>query len=655
MKTSNNLKQDKQLILLFIISLFLSVNSLAQQRILIHSHNDYKQVVPFYEAYSQQVYSIEVDLFAENGQLLVGHDEKDLSPDMTFDDLYLNPIVKIFKQNNGRAWKESDYPLQLMIELKSPTLPSLTMVINKLKAYPQVFDPTVNPNAVRIVITGNTPAPADFQKYPDFISFDGRINEEYTPDQLKRVALISAPLTDYAIWNGKGGLKTKEKEKVAEAIETVHNLGKPIRFWATPNSITAWNTLHTMGVDIMNTDKVEACTDFFRNFEDKNYCIAENKDEDINGVIKTDRLDKTTSGFQGFNRKEIQLSKRIDIYTPTYRNDGANKPVRNIILLIGDGMGLAEINAAAIVNKGLSLLNLKHIGFSETNAKDNFTTDSAAGGSALATGESHYNRHISMSENGKVYPTIAEIAHDKGMSTGVVTWGNIADATPAVFYGHSEERDNADEITNCLLNGKLTLLNGSGIEDLTKRKDSQSFLSELKKKYRIARSIEDINQAKDKVICIDDRMDLATTQKTIGLLAQATQQAITKLTDTSNKGFFLMVEGAKIDYAGHANSVPGSVVETLGFDLAIQKALRFADSNGETLVIVTADHETGGLTLVDGNESKGLITARYMTDDHTPIMVPLFAYGPGSQYFNGVYKNTQVFHKMKALLDKYIK
>ena len=111
-----------------------------------------------------------------------------------------------------------------------------------------------------------------------------------------------------------------------------------------------------------------------------------------------------------------------------------------------------------------------------------------------------------------------------------------------------------------------------------------------------------------------------------------------------------MVEGAKIDYAGHANSLPGSILETLSFDMAVAEALKFADSNGQTLIIITGDHETGGLTLVDGELDKGHITARYMTDDHTPIMLPVYAYGPGADKFGGVYKNTQIFHKIKTLL-----
>jgi alkaline phosphatase len=155
-----------------------------------------------------------------------------------------------------------------------------------------------------------------------------------------------------------------------------------------------------------------------------------------------------------------------------------------------------------------------------------------------------------------------------------------------------------------------------------------------------------------KIICIDERMRLATSEESMGLLADVTATAIRKLASENNKGFFLMVEGAKIDYAGHANSLPSTVVETLGFDLAVREALKFADQNGETLIIVTADHETGGLTLIDGNSEKGHITALYTTDDHTPIMVPVFAYGPKAGLFNGVYPNTEIFEKiLKSIAD----
>lgn len=623
----------------------------AQQQILIHSHNDYEQRVPFYQAYAQQVASIEADIYATNGkdELLVAHDKEDLGTAPTLDESYIKPIVALYKKNNGKAWKNSDKTFILLIDLKTPANPTLDILVKKLKAYPEVFDPSVNPYAVRVVISGERPAPADFTKYPSFISFDGN-GLDYTSGQLKRIAMISLPFKDYSQWNGKGTMIRDEYNKVIKAIEAVHALNKPIRFWGTPDGVTAWNTFHNIGVDYINTDRVEACTDYFYHFDNKNYHIAGNSAEVSDDVARAKRLDKTTVGFQGFNNKRLQLTKGIDTYQPSYLNDGADKPIKNVIMLIGDGMGLSQVCAAETVNRGLSTLLLKHIGLQKTSSKDAYTTDSAAAGSALATGQSNSNRHISAADDGTPYPSMTDVLFPEGYACGVVTLGNVADATPAAFYGHSVERDNSDEITNWLLDGKLTLLNGSGMEVFTKRKDGRNLAEELKGKYRVTTSIDEINTANDKVVCIDERMEKAATEETLTLLAQATKEAIKKLSGASNKGFFLMVEGAKIDYAGHANSLPGSILETLSFDMAVAEALKFADSNGQTLIIITGDHETGGLTLVDGELDKGHITARYMTDDHTPIMLPVYAYGPGADKFGGVYKNTQIFHKIKTLL-----
>ena len=128
---------------------------------------------PFWQAYAQQVYSIEADVFLHGGKLLVGHEVEDLSPGMTFEALYVEPLVTLFGRNGGRAWKDSGEHLQLMVELKSATEPTLQAVAALLGRYPEVFDPAVNPEAVRIVVTGRVPAPADFGKYPSYIRFDG--------------------------------------------------------------------------------------------------------------------------------------------------------------------------------------------------------------------------------------------------------------------------------------------------------------------------------------------------------------------------------------------------------------------------------------------------------------------------------------------------
>lgn len=624
--------------------------ALAQRPILIHSHNDYCRRVPFYQAYAQGVYSIEADLFLHEGQLLVGHDPEDLTPDMTFEGLYVEPIVTLYARNGGRAWRGSDEELQLMIELKSETVPTLDAVTEVLSRYPEVFDPAVNPHAVRIAVTGRVPEPADFGKWPAWVRFDGRWDADYTPEQLDRIALISAHFRNYSRWNGKGSILPAERERLEEVIDAAHAMGKPVRFWDAPEGVTVYYTFYDMGIDYINTDKPEVCAEFFNDFGNKNYRIGERRDA-AQGVTGTKRLDKATRDFAGFRNDKLQLSEGIGVYTPTYRNDGGKGRVKNVIFLIGDGMGLAQIVAAAYANQGLMTLGMKHIGLQRNNARDAFTTDSAAGGSVLATGERHDNRHIAMSGDGEPYPSLSDHFRDKGRAVGVVTLGNAVDATPTAFYGHSVERDNSDELTRCLLDGRLDLLCGSGMREFTRRADGIDLVGALKEKYAFVRSVDELEGAQGPVICIDERMDEAASESNLTLLADATRASIAKLRERSRNGFFLMVEGAKIDYAGHSRCLPGSIVEMLSFDLAVAEALKFADTNGETLVVVTADHETGGLTLLDGDERTGRVMGVYVTDDHTPLMLPVFAYGPRADRFCGTYWNTEIPRMIRAVTE----
>lgn len=620
----------------------------AQPPVLIHSHNDYAQRVPFYQAYAQQVSSIEADVFLHDGQLLVGHDVEDLRVDMTFEALYVEPIVTLFARNGGRAFRDSDQTLQLMVELKSETDPTLRAVAALLGRWPEVFDPEVNPAAVRVAVTGRVPAPEAFDRYPRFLGFDGAWDADYTPEQLERIALISTNFRDFSQWNGKGTIIPAEKERLEQVIDRAHEQSKPVRFWNAPEGTTVYYTFYDMGIDYINTDKPEVCAAFFADFGNKNFRIGERRTAS-SGVTGTKRLDRTTRDFRGFQNDKLQLSEGIDTYRPTHRNDGGKGRIRNVIFLIGDGMGLSQITAAAYANCGLTLMNFNYIGLQRNNALGAFTTDSAAGGSALATGERHANRHISMTEQGEAVPSLSDWFRGKGLPVGVVTLGNAVDATPTAFYGHSVERDNADELTRCLLDTPVDLLCGSGIRQFTERGDGIDLIGELSKSYRFVRSIDEINAAEGRVVCIDERMDEAAEESNLGLLAEATRAAIDKLQERGDKGFFLMVEGAKIDYAGHSRCLPGSVIEMLGFDLAVAEALKFADENGQTLVVVTADHETGGLVLLDGDEQSGRIMGVYTTDDHTPAMLPVFAYGPGADRFCGTYLNTEIARRIREL------
>lgn len=617
--------------------------------VLIHSHNDYWRPVPFWTAYSSKLYSYEADIYYVDGQIYVAHDREDIKPENTLEKLYIEPIVSVYKANEGKPWKDAKHGIQLLVDIKDETDPSMQALSEAFGRYPEVFDRSVNPYGVQIAITGNFPEPEDFDKWPKFMGIDGRLDIDYTPEQFERVVLISEYLGDFVKWNGKGTLIPEQEEKLKEVIDRVHKMGRPIRFWSTPECETTYYTFYNLGIDFVNTDDPASASAFFSNFANKSFQVGAAAAVE-GGVTRFANLDKTTRDFAGFQNDKLQLSKGIETYDPSYGKMG--KKVKNVIYLIGDGLGLNQATAAYYANKNqLTIFNISDIGFQTNNALGAFTTDSAAAGSALATGEANANRHVSSTTDGENIPSLSNFFDQKNYSVGVLTLGNIADATPAAFYGHNVERDNADEITRYLLKGHVDLLCGSGMRELTRRKDGVDLVGDLKKAgYAFISDASEITDQKGKVICIDERMDKAVEESTINFLADATKDAIEYLQTQSDKGFFLMVEGAKIDYAGHAKSVPGSIIETFSFDLAVAEALKFADQNGETLVVVTGDHETGGLVLLDGDEQTGRVMGVYVTNDHTPAMLPVYAYGPGAEKFTGVYRNTEIARRIKSMI-----
>jgi len=644
----------KRLCYLSILCLIVSSGRLsAQNEILIHSHNDYHQTVPFYQAYGQMADSYEVDVFfdTETRKVLVAHQLSEINLENTLDDLYIQPIVRQFHKNKGKAWKNSEKSFYLMIDIKTNSQLLIPAIVGSLEQYPEVFDHSRNPKAVTIVFTGDIPTPEHFGDYSGIASFDGNVSYHYSEEQLIRIAFFSDSFQRFSKWNGKGSIVPSEKEKLTAIISKAHSLGKKIRFWGSPDNLNTWQTFRVMGMDIINTDHPEKCCEFFRNEQHNNFAFGNKTTSgSVNTVVRPEKLDKVTNGFTGFSNQKLSLSAPISYYLPSGKNDGKNIRPKNIILMIGDGMGLTQLAAADLVNNGLSITRLRYVGFQRTQAKDNFITDSAGAGSALATGKKTNNRYISTDENGNPNTSLTDIVLGEGKACGVVTNGNVADATPAVFYGHSTERDNSDKITKGLLKTKLNFLAGSGETVFTKRKDSLNLETELRKSYIFLHNVNEPCKIGQRVILLDERLGEATNEDNLHLLAQTTTKAIDHL--TSDKGFFLMVEGAKIDYGGHANSFPSSIIETLGFDLAVQEALKFADKNGETLVIVTADHETGGLSLIDGDKEAGRITGVYSSDDHTPVFVPVMTYGPGAANFTGVYENTEIFDRIIKSMHK---
>jgi alkaline phosphatase len=322
--------------------------------------------------------------------------------------------------------------------------------------------------------------------------------------------------------------------------------------------------------------------------------------------------------------------------------------------LIGDGMGVAQIYAGYTANKGnLNLEKANYIGFSKTSSANNYVTDSGAGATAISTGYKTNNEYIGLDEQAIFRKTILESAEENGLSTGIVVTCPIAHATPAAFMAHQESRYNYENIAVDIVHSGVDLFIGGGKVNFENRKDSLNYSDSLRKRgYIISYNIDSIQLENiKKTGCFISDDELLPVYKGRGnYLPRATKLALNKL-HRNEKGFFLMIEGSQIDWGGHANNIDYITGEMIDFDVAIGEAFKFADENPGTLVIVTADHETGGLALVGGDIKSGKVDARFSTNLHTGVMVPVFAYGSGSEEFSGIYENTEIYKKMMKLLN----
>jgi YVTN family beta-propeller protein len=232
---------------LFLISTHINAQNITAAN--AHSHNDYAQQKPFHLAYNEGFGSIEADIHLVNNEILVGHDTKDLVASNSLENLYLKPIV---------AYNQPDRKLQFLIDIKTEAIATLDQLVKLLQKYPSI---TQNKN-ITIAISGNAPDPSLFDRYPSFIWFDGRINTNYTPSQLSRVALISEDYYKVIEYKPKWPLDSLTISKVKQFIDKVHKLVKPVRLWASPDTPAAWEIFITCGVDYINTDKINELADF---------------------------------------------------------------------------------------------------------------------------------------------------------------------------------------------------------------------------------------------------------------------------------------------------------------------------------------------------------------------------------------------------------
>ncbi len=298
---------------------------------------------------------------------------------------------------------------------------------------------------------------------------------------------------------------------------------------------------------------------------------------------------------------------------------------KNVIVLIGDGMGPAQVSAARdysrhFLNKNHLELDSYYVGQATTYADrgedggvmvSGEVTDSASAGTAFATGHKTYNAGISVSNEdaSKPFASVIEASEKVGKSTGLVTTARITHATPAVYASHVRNRDNESAIASQYLNDQsVDVLFGGGKqfflskEEKGKRTDKTIIPDFEAKGYKVVydkKGLQSLNAKDGKALGLfgNSHVDYVLDRdETIPSLADMTQKAIDILSQ-NQKGFTMMIEGGRIDHAGHANDLPSLVQEALDFDAAVKVAMDFAKKDGNTSVVVTADHETGGLSL----------------------------------------------------------
>ncbi len=349
------------------------------------------------------------------------------------------------------------------------------------------------------------------------------------------------------------------------------------------------------------------------------------------------------------------LTKDQPSTTPiTTISTSSPKTAKNIIFLIGDGMGLTQTTAGMYANGNKTELEkFEYIGLHKSHASDNLITDSAAAATAFACGIKTYNGAIGVDDNKQSKTTILEEAEAKGMATGLVSTSTIVHATPASYIAHNESRQNYEEIAADFLETDIDLFIGGGKKFFERREDERNLTTELRQKGYIVTDFIDsdllnlnIDITKNFACYTSEEQPLPVAQGR-DYLPDVTRQSIEYLDKKSgDEGFFLMVEGSQIDWGGHANKADYIISEFIDFDKALKEAVDFAEKDGNTLVVVTADHETGGFAIQTTSTMDSLVTA-FTSDYHTASMIPVYALGPHAKDFKGIYENTEIYFKMR--------
>ena len=315
---------------------------------------------------------------------------------------------------------------------------------------------------------------------------------------------------------------------------------------------------------------------------------------------------------------------------------------KNVILAIGDGAGINQITVSRLAIGGpdhkLSIDQLPHQGMSLTHSHNNIYTDSAAAATTWATGFKTKNRYLSIDAKKEKLTTILELLNSKGYVSGIVATSSVTHATPAAFYSHIDSRYKEIEIADQLVNSSVNIALGGGQEffDLEKLKTTHDLLTDkesLRKNYSSSK----------RIIGLFDEDGIERSADTPSQ-REMTNFALDQLMNNKCSGFFLMTEGSQIDWAAHDNDIVKMIDEFKDFDKTIMDLINFVSEDQETLLIITADHETGGLKILE--QKNGSAVIQWGTGSHTGEPVGVYAYGPGAELFNGMMDNTEIHHKI---------
>lgn len=360
--------------------------------------------------------------------------------------------------------------------------------------------------------------------------------------------------------------------------------------------------------------------------------------------------------FTGCSGTKSTTAVRIPSAQSAAENLKYTKP-KNVILMIGDGMGIAQITAGMYENNNrLELERCTIIGLHKNHDADHLITDSAAGATAFASGIKTNSGYLGLDPQGRKCESILRHAEFHGMSTGIIVTSTIVHATPAAFYAYNKNRNDYEAIASDIVDSGFDFVVGGGKKYFERRStDSLNLIEDLRKKgYLVSDYFEQEYQSwiipdTKKIFYFTADGDPLPVMNGRNYLPKASKDGVEFLQKLNSKGFFLMIEGSQIDWGGHANDSKYIISEMLDFDKAVKEIIDFAERDKQTLVIITSDHETGGYS-INGGKLFGDLKTRFTSTSHTAELMPVFAFGPGAALFSGIYENTDIYHKIKKLM-----